>query len=474
MKTKRNHVFVSFSHKDRKWLNRLKVHLRPLVREGDVDLWDDSRIQSGSNWRDEIQQAIDKATVAVLLVSADFLASDFVYENELPPLLEKAKNDGAKIIPIIVSPCRFIETKNISQFQAINDASQPLTAQSVTKQEKVFWELSNHIEQAFSKITLAEVEKEVRNLSGEKEAINDSSHVLSIESNSKEFSHISPISQAVVEEIMESAKNVKLLTGLSTGFRQLDMVTSGLQPSELILVAAKPYMGLSAFGLTIALNAAVYENGLIAFFSMGLAKEKIVNLMICAEARVDADRLNAGYITREEWGRVTQTLQTFEESAIFVNDKNELSIQEIQDELRKLLTEQKKLDLVIVDNLQHISTLQKTETNNYEISQLPLELKGLAKEFKVPIIVLCQLPSSDEIAFYNCPTLFDLRKLGSIEQFADVSILIHREDFYRPTDENAGIAEIIVTKNHNGATHSFKLAFLREFNRFDNYFEDGN
>ena len=474
MKTKRNHVFVSYSHKDRKWLNRLKVHLRPLVRESDVDLWDDSRIQSGSNWRNEIQQAIDKANVAILLISADFLASDFVHENELPPLLEKAKNDGAIIIPIVVSPCRFIETKNISQFQAINDASQPLTSQSETKQEKVFLELSKQIEKVLSEIMLDEIENEVRNLNGKKEITNEISHPLSIENNSKAFGHISPISQSIIFKIMDFAKTGSSLTGLSKGFRDLDGLTSGLQSSELILVAAKPYMGLSAFGISIALNAAILENSTIAYFSMESAKEKIVMQMIGSEARADVERFSTGYMTRDEWGRISQSLQTFEDSAIFINDENELSIQEMQIELRKLLMEQKKLDLVIVDNLQHITSSKKPEANNYEFSQLPLELKGIAKEFKVPIMVLCQLPSSDGIAFHNRPTLFDLRKLGSIEKFADVSILIHREDFYRPTDENAGIAEIIVTKNHNGSTQSFKLAFLREFNRFDNYFEERN
>lgn len=471
MKTKRNHVFVSYSHKDRKWLNRLKVHLRPLVREGDVDLWDDSRIQPGSNWRSEIQQAIDKASVAVLLISADFLASDFVHENELPPLLEKAKNEGASIIPIIVSPCRFIETKNISQFQAVNDASQPLTSQSETKQEKVFLELSKHIEKAFSEIGLSEIENKVRNSSGEREIAAENFPVPSAENSYKTFTHISHISQSVISKIMELAKSENPLTGISTGYRELDYLTSGFQPSELILVAAKPYMGLSAFGLSIALNVAILENRTVAFFSMELAKQKIVLQMICAEARVDVERLSTGYLTREEWGRVAHAHQTLEESAIFISDGNEFSVQEMQVELRKILKEQKNLNLIIVDNLQHIVSPQKTEVRHSEASQLPLELKGLAKEFKVPIMVLCQLPSSDGISYQNRPTLFDLRKVGSIEQFADVSILIHREDFYRPTEENAGIAEIIVMKDHAGLTRTFKLAFLREFNRFENYFE---
>ncbi|MEJ7862395.1 MAG: DnaB-like helicase C-terminal domain-containing protein [Pyrinomonadaceae bacterium] len=467
---KRNHVFVSYSHKDEKWLERLRVHLRPLTREHKLDLWDDSRIQPSSNWRSEIQLAIDKASVAILFISADFLASDFVHENELPPLLKKAENDGLLIFPVIISPCRFAETKNISQFQAINDPSRPLISQGTTKREKVFWELSKHIEKSFFEIIPEEVENEVSDLGGEKEIINENPNAVATEVDSQEFTHISPISVSVINKIMESAKKEIALTGLSTGLRELDYFTSGLQPSELILIAAKPYMGLSAFAQTIALNSAVYENRTIALFSIASAKEKIVNQMICGEARVDGSRLNNAYITRAEWVRVSQALQTLEESQIFIDDRHELSIQQMQVVLRKLLTDQKKLDLVIVDDLQYLTASQKTKANYCETSQLTYELKGLAKEFKIPVIALCQLPPDSGLRYKARPMLSDLSELGSIEQFVDVSILIHREEFYHPTDENKGIAEIEVTKHGSGIAEMISFAFIKEFNRFENYF----
>lgn len=150
VKNKKNKVFVSYSHKDKKWLKQLQTHLRPLVRSDEIDLWDDTRIQSGSIWREEIQTAINDAKVAVLLVSAAFLASDFIHNDELAPLLKKAKDEGTLILPIIISPCRFNETKNISQFQAVNDPAKPLAAQSSTKQDEIFLDLSRRIERAFS------------------------------------------------------------------------------------------------------------------------------------------------------------------------------------------------------------------------------------------------------------------------------------------------------------------------------------
>ncbi len=147
MQIDRTHIFVSYSHKDIKWLKRLQIHLSPLAREGKLDLWDDTLIRSGSNWRSEIENAVNKASVAILLISADFLASDFINENELPPLLEKAKNDGAIILPLIVSPCRFAETTNVSKFQAVNNPAQPLSSQTKTIQEKTFLKLSKDVEE---------------------------------------------------------------------------------------------------------------------------------------------------------------------------------------------------------------------------------------------------------------------------------------------------------------------------------------
>ena len=465
MKNKRNHVFVSYSHKDHRWLDRLRVHLRPLIREDELDLWDDFRIDPGTNWRNEIQQAIDKANVAILLISADFLASDFISNNELPPLLEKAKNDGTIILPVIVSPCRFGETKNISHFQAVNDPSQPLSSQSKTKQEKVFVELSKHTEKALSKLEMDDIEKEIFELN------QNDSNSFSFENTEQEFAEIFNISRTIFEETMKSAvSNDGSKQNISTGFRDLDYFTSGFEPSELIAVFAKPYTGLTAFGISVALNSAILENRTVAFFSMEVSKEKMVRQMISAEARVDVERFIKGYLTREEWERMRQALATFSETKIFIDDSHTLSIEGIRDKLKNL-PEGGKLDLVIIDNIRHISASQKSNDNQPNFSQISLDLRGLAKEFKVPIVVLCKLSSKIETGLWNRPVLSDLSQFGSMDGIADFNIIIHREEFYRPTEENGGIAEIKVVKVHNGATYNFNLAFLKEFNRFENYFD---
>ena len=145
----RNQVFVSYSHADaKKWLNRLQTHLKPLEREGKLQLWDDTKIKPGADWRNEIQRALDSAKVAVLLISADFLASDFIDKNELPPLLAAAENDGATILSVILSPCRFNETKSLSRFQAVNAPSKPLAEMPRAAQEKVFYQVSKAVEDA--------------------------------------------------------------------------------------------------------------------------------------------------------------------------------------------------------------------------------------------------------------------------------------------------------------------------------------
>jgi replicative DNA helicase len=227
-------------------------------------------------------------------------------------------------------------------------------------------------------------------------------------------------------------------------------------------------MGLSAFAQTIALNAANLENRVTAYFSMSTAQDKFVSEMICGEARVDVNRFPTGYLTRYEWGRIGDAVKTLEESTIFLEDKYDISVDEIQTKLKTLLVQQGKLDLVIVDNLQYLSASQKTRAKNYEPSQILYELKGIAKELNIPIIVICQLPAS-EGNYLGYPNHIDLNKAGIFEQFADISIMIHREEVYKPTIENQGIAKITVSNLHNGLTRTFDLVFLKEFNRFENY-----
>ncbi|MEP6902417.1 MAG: replicative DNA helicase [Actinomycetota bacterium] len=289
------------------------------------------------------------------------------------------------------------------------------------------------------------------------------------------FSHVQPIAESVLAKVQEYAKREShALTGLSTGFRDLDEKTSGLQKTDLIIVAARPSMGKTALCLTLAQNAAILEKAVVAVFSLEMSKEQLVMRMLSSEAKVDAHRFRTGYLTRDEWGRLAEAIGTLSEAKIFIDDTAGISVLEMRAKTRRLFAEQKKLDLIVVDYLQLMSGSKRSESRQQEVSQISRELKALAKELQVPVVALSQLSRAPEARNPPRPMMSDLRESGSIEQDADVVAFIYREDYYKPTEENAGIAELLISKQRNGPTGTVKLAFLKEFTRFENYYGDYN
>ncbi len=286
------------------------------------------------------------------------------------------------------------------------------------------------------------------------------------------FLHIQPVAEKVLEKVQEYAKREShALTGLATGFRELDEMTSGLQPSDLIIIAARPSMGKTALCLTMAQNAAITEKAVVGIFSLEMSKEQLVMRMMSSEAKVDASRFRKGILSREEWERLARAIGTLSDAKIFIDDTPGISVLEMRAKSRRLASEQKALDLIVVDYLQLMGgSLRRNENRQQEVSQISRELKGLAKELNVPVVALSQLSRAPEVRNPPRPLMSDLRESGSIEQDADVVTFIYREDYYKPTDENAGLAELIISKQRNGPTGTVKLAFLKEFTRFENYY----
>lgn len=226
----------------------------------------------------------------------------------------------------------------------------------------------------------------------------------------------------------------------------------------------------TALCLTLAQNAAIQEKAVVAVFSLEMSKEQLVMRMLSSEAKVDAHRFRTGYLTREEWGRLAIAIGTLSEASIFIDDTAGISVLEMRAKTRRLVAEQKKLDLIVVDYLQLMSGGGRIESRQQEVSKISRELKGLAKELNVPVVALSQLSRAPEARNPPRPLMSDLRESGSIEQDADVVSFIYREEYYKPSDENAGIAELLISKQRNGPTGTVKLAFLKEFTRFENYF----
>ena len=226
----------------------------------------------------------------------------------------------------------------------------------------------------------------------------------------------------------------------------------------------------TALCLTLAQNAAIQESAVVAVFSLEMSKEQLVMRMLSSEAKVDAHRFRTGYLTRDEWGRLAEAIGTLSEAKIFIDDTPGISVLEMRAKTRRLVAEQKKLDLIVVDYLQLMSGSKRSESRQQEVSQISRELKALAKELQVPVVALSQLSRAPEARNPPKPMMSDLRESGSIEQDADVVAFIYREDYYKPTEENQGIAELLIAKQRNGPTGTVKLAFLKEFTRFENYY----
>lgn len=287
------------------------------------------------------------------------------------------------------------------------------------------------------------------------------------------FAHVKPVADGILEKIQELGGRGSVLTGLTTGFAELDKLTSGLQPSDLIIVAARPSMGKTSLCLTLAQNAAIQANAVVGVFSLEMSKESLVMRMLCSEGHVDAHRFRSGYLSREEWARLAGALGTLSETKIFIDDTPGISVLEMRAKARRLAAEQKRLDLIIVDYLQLMSgSSRRSESRQQEVSQISRELKGLAKELNVPLVALSQLSRAPEARTDHRPQLSDLRESGAIEQDADVVAFIYREEQYNRTEENAGIAEVIVAKQRNGPTDTVQLAFLKEFTRFENMWKE--
>jgi replicative DNA helicase len=285
------------------------------------------------------------------------------------------------------------------------------------------------------------------------------------------FSRIAPVAERVLARVKEHAAGESTgITGLSTGFTELDEMTSGLQRTDLIIIAGRPSMGKTALCLTLAQNAALRSDAVVAVFSLEMSKEQLVTRMLSSEAHINAHRFRTGHLMTNEWERLAGAIGTLSEARIFIDDTPGISALEIRAKTRRLAAEQKQLDLIVIDYLQLMGGSKKTESRQQEVSQISRELKALAKELDVPVLALSQLSRAPEARNPPKPLMSDLRESGSIEQDADVVGFIYREDYYKETEENKGIAELIISKQRNGPTGTIKLAFLREFTRFENYF----
>jgi replicative DNA helicase len=269
-----------------------------------------------------------------------------------------------------------------------------------------------------------------------------------------------------IEQLFEQKR---LITGVPTGFVDLDEMTRGLQPGDLVIVAARPSMGKTSLVLNIAQHVAMEPDHTVGFFSLEMSKESLFLRMLTSEAQIDSHRLMSGAIGQKDYGRISHALETLSAMKLFIDDTASIGVLEMRAKARRLKGEH-GLSLVIVDYIQLMTGRGRFENRTLELGAISRSLKGLAKEINVPIVVLSQLSRAPESRSDHRPQLSDLRESGALEQDADLVVLIYRDDVYNkdPNNPDAGTAELIVAKQRNGPTGVVRLAFLREQTRFAN------
>ena len=286
---------------------------------------------------------------------------------------------------------------------------------------------------------------------------------------STELRPISDVVRATIEQIEAAYDADGAVTGLGSGFRDLDSITHGLQKGDLIVVAARPAMGKTSFCLNMAANSALRYGGKVAFFSLEMPAEQLATRLLAAEARIDVSRLRGGYLSDDDWPRLVEAADRLSKAGIFIDDTPGISPSGLRAKCRRL-ARREGLDLVIIDYLQLMSGGQNIRSREQEISYISRSLKGLAKDLGAPVVALSQLNRGVESRTDKRPLMSDLRESGAIEQDADIILFLYREEVYKKDiDESMrGIAELIISKHRNGPTGSVKLKFWHAHTRFDN------
>ena len=298
--------------------------------------------------------------------------------------------------------------------------------------------------------------------------------------NHKGFRRISDVVKSSFEEIDKLYDQDSDVTGLSTGYKDLDAMTTGLHKDELIILAARPGVGKTAFALNLAQNAATKSNATVAIFSLEMGAESLVNRMLCSEGSIDANSLRTGKLDENQWNSLVVAMGSLSRTNVYIDDTPGIKMAEIRSKCRRLLKESGHLDLVIIDYLQLIEGTGQ-ENRQQEVSVISRNLKKLAKELHVPIIALSQLSRGVEARQDKRPMLSDIRESGSIEQDADIVAFLYRDDYYRdedgddnnnnepqeePEDPDVGEVEVIISKNRSGPRGTAKLLFVKSYNKF--------
>ncbi|MBO8165106.1 MAG: replicative DNA helicase [Brevibacillus sp.] len=288
---------------------------------------------------------------------------------------------------------------------------------------------------------------------------------LSQNRNSGGFIPIRDVLMETYERIEFLSQRKGEVTGIPSGYPDLDKMTSGFQRSDLIILAARPSVGKTAFALNVAQNVAARAGECVAIFSLEMAASQLVQRMLCAEGNIDAQKMRTGWLDEDDWQKLTMAIGTLSKAPIFIDDTPGITVQDIRAKCRRLQAE-RGLGMILIDYLQLIHGRGRGENRQQEVSEISRTLKGIARELNVPVLALSQLSRSVEQRQDKRPMMSDIRESGSIEQDADIVAFLYRDDYYNREAENKNVIEVIIAKQRNGPTGTVELAFLKEYNKF--------
>ncbi|NMH67197.1 DnaB-like helicase C-terminal domain-containing protein [Shewanella salipaludis] len=413
-------VFYSYSHKDEKLRDDLETHLSLLLRKGLISTWHDRCISAGQEWATEIDNNIRSADIILLLVSSDFIASEYCYGKELSIAIDNHEANKSIVIPIILRPTDW-EDAPFAKLQAL-----PADAKAVTS-----W--SNHDEAWLDVVK------------GIKKSI---SHRLKLKNRMKESTGLRSMNdllECFVDklELNYNDNNENLISGLETGIADLDILIDGLHSSQLITIAARPNMGKGDLALNIATHAALTNKLPVAYFTMTMTAEQLTQRLVSSVSYIDSHSVSRGNLDDEQWARISASFGLLLESPLYIDE----SIFSTAEELRKKCIElhsKHELNLIVIDSIQHLN--QQITHQNHIPTSIPKQLKNLAREIGVPIIITSSVSMKVERRACKRPVLSDLYEWNELEDFSDTVLFIYRDEVYNEYTDDFGKAEIIIAK----------------------------
>lgn len=408
-------IFFCYAHEDEKLLKKLKAHLKPLQRQELIDMWHDRDISAGTEWEQEISERLNAAQIILLLISPDFMASDYCYGTEMKRALERHNRKEARVIPVILRPVYWQDI--LGNIEALPTDAKPVTSPHWHTLDEAFLDVIEGILR-----TLQELREQPS--TGE------------VPSQDNSFSH----------------------DVIPTGFEDLDRIMGGgFQRSDLIIVSAPPSTGKTSFALSIVLNTAIKYSRSVGIFSLEMSKKRLVQRLVSLEAHINQQLLQTGILEDEEWERVVYAFGTISEANIWIIDSANITASELLRQAHKMVDEC-KVSLIIVD---YINLMQTEVNHNFDISRF---LKVMARQLNVAVLALVQLPRLVATRRSKVPQLSDMD--NAFEKDADIVMFIYRDDVYNPETERRNIADIIVAKHRHGPVGETSLYFRPDIGYF--------